>query len=123
MFLACIEAQENASTSSEIEEIFSDILDRARSLDPVNTRQWFEKLNVAQLDGGSLVIGCPDDATVQFMRENCRTSFLRASQQITGHLVTVDFVIDGKNKTSFQSSQPDECIGFKQNPDYTLRFT
>ncbi|MCK4886580.1 MAG: chromosomal replication initiator protein DnaA [Planctomycetes bacterium] len=104
----------------EIEEIFSDILDRARSLDPVNTRQWFDKLNVTQLDGGSLIIGCPDDSTVQFMRENCRTSFLRASQQVTGHLVTVDFVIDDKDEMGLSSSQPDNNIGFKQNPDYTF---
>ncbi len=104
----------------EIEEIFSDILDRAKSLDPVNTRQWFDKLNVAQLDGGSLVISCPDDSTVQFLRANCQTSFLRSAQQITGHLVTVDFVVDDKNQTNLSFDQPDENIGFKQNPDYTF---
>jgi len=106
----------------EIEEIFSDILDRARSIDPVNTRRWFDKLNVAQLDGGSLIIGCPDDATAQFLRDNCRTSFLRASQQVTGHLVTVDFVIDDKDKIGLHSPspEPDVTIGFKQNPDYTF---
>lgn len=104
----------------EIEEIFSDILDRTRSLDPVNTRQWFDKLNVAQLDGGSLVIACPDEATVQFLRENCQASFLRSAQQVTGHLVTVDFIIDDKNKTGLTSSQPDDSIGFRQNPDYTF---
>lgn len=75
----------------EVENIFAEILERAKSLDPVNTRKWFEKLTVLNFDGGSLEIGCPDEATAQFLQDRCKTSFTHAAQQITGHLVAVGF--------------------------------
>ena len=75
----------------EVEDIFADIIDRTKTLDPANARKWFDKLTVLHMDGGSLGIGCPDEVTVQFLQDNCKSSFTRAAQQITGHLVTVDF--------------------------------
>jgi chromosomal replication initiator protein len=78
-------------SAREIENIFADIVDRAKVLDPVNTRKWFEKLTVLRLSGGLLEIGCPDDATAEFLRDNCKKSFTQAAQQITGHLVSVEF--------------------------------
>ena len=82
----------------EVEEIFADILGRAKALDPANTRKWFENLAVLHFDGGLLQIGCPDDATVQFLEDNCKSSFTHAAQQITGHLVTLDFAVDANEK-------------------------
>jgi len=35
-----------------VEDIFADIVERAKALDPANTRKWFEKLTVRHLDGG-----------------------------------------------------------------------
>ena len=78
----------------EVEDIFTDIVDRAKALDPANTRKWFDKLTVCHLDGGSLAVGCPDQATVEFLRDNCKSSFTRAAQQVTGHLITVDFGLE-----------------------------
>jgi chromosomal replication initiator protein len=102
----------------EVEDIFADILDRAKALDPANVRRWFEKLTVSRLSGGSLEIGCPDEATVQFLRDNCKNSFTRAAQQITGRLVTVDFnIISGdKRGRRFERYIP----GPKLHPDYTF---
>ena len=77
----------------EVEDIFTDIIERAKALDPVNSRKWFDKLAAVEMDGGALVIGCPDDATVQFLRDNCAETFTGAAQQITGHLITVEFKI------------------------------
>jgi len=101
-----------------VEEIFADILERAKSLDPANARKWFEKLTVLHFDGGSLEIGCPDDATIQFLRDNCKSSFTWAAQQITGHLVTVGFSVDHQR----QSPPPSKRRGPepKLNPDYTF---
>ena len=82
----------------EVEDIFTDILDRVRALDPANARKWFEKLRVLHLDGGALGIGCPDEATVQFLRDNCKKSFTQAAQQITGHLISVEFKVYTKGK-------------------------
>jgi chromosomal replication initiator protein len=76
---------------AEIENIFAEILDRAKALDPVNTRNWFDNLRVLHLSGGLLEIGCPDDACAHFLQYNCRGAFTKSAQQVTGHLVTVQF--------------------------------
>ncbi|MHC4204656.1 MAG: chromosomal replication initiator protein DnaA [Planctomycetota bacterium] len=102
----------------EVEEIFADILDRAKALDPANTRKWFENLAVLHFDGGSLRIGCPDEATVQFLQDNCKNSFTRAAQQITGHLVTLDFTVEASKKT--ESSDRRYQPSLRLHPDYSF---
>ena len=87
----------------EVEDIFTDIVDRTKTLDPANARKWFDSLTVLHLNGGSLGIGCPDEATVQFLQDNCKSSFTRAAQQITGHLIAVDFSVDGHEKVDSSS--------------------
>ena len=124
----------------EVEDIFTDIIDRTKTLDPANVRKWFDRLTVLHLDGGSLGIGCPDEATVQFLRDNCKSSFTRAAQQITGHLITVDFGVDTHEKPDSSSrrfgsgsdgpilQKKHGSIGFaevkiaplKLHPDYTF---
>ncbi len=88
---------------SEVEDIFTDIIDRTKTLDPANARKWFDSLTVLHLNGGSLGIGCPDEATVQFLQDNCKSSFTRAAQQITGHLIAVDFSVDAHEKVDSSS--------------------
>lgn len=102
----------------EVEDIFVDILERAKSLDPAGTRKWFDELAVLHLDGGSLAVGCPDDASVQYLRDNCKNSFTRAAQQITGHLIAVDFSVhdNGKSEARRRSHQP----ALRLHPDYTF---
>jgi chromosomal replication initiator protein len=102
----------------EVEEIFADILERAKALDPANTRKWFENLAIIHFDGGSLRIGCPDEATVQFLQDNCKNSFTHAAQQITGHLVTLDFTVDVNEKIENidQRFQP----SLRLHPDYSF---
>ena len=102
----------------ELGDIFVDILDRTKALDPVNTRRWFDELTILRLDGGSLQIGCPDEATVQFLRDNCKNSFTRAAQQVTGHLVTIDFCVDSGKKVHPSSLRTEPEL--KLHPDYTF---
>jgi len=102
----------------EVEEIFADILERAKALDPANTRKWFEELAVLHFDGGSLRIGCPDEATVQYLQDNCKSSFTRAAQQITGHLVTLEFSVDVGVKTVSGDRRYQPSL--KLHPDYTF---
>ena len=104
--------------AQEVENIFADILGRAKLLDPANSRKWFEKLTVLRFDGGSLGISCPDEETVQFLHDNCRSSFTRAAQHITGHLVTVDFNVDNFEATPRPTHRPGR--GPKLHPDYTF---
>jgi chromosomal replication initiator protein len=116
----------------EVEDIFADIIDRTKALDPANARKWFDSLTVLHMSGGSLGIGCPDEATVQFLRDNCKSSFTRAAQQITGHLVSVYFEVETNEKPDRDSprfpSGPKEAVLQKKNrieilklhPDYTF---
>ena len=101
-----------------IEDIFADIVERVKALDPVNVRKWFDELTAVCLSGGSLRIGCPDEAVAQFLCDNCRDSFTRAAQQITGHLVAVDFNVDSGEKPS-RRRRPHVCE-LKLHPDYTF---
>ena len=102
----------------EVEDIFADILERAKTLDPVNSREWFKKLTVMYFNGGSLQIGCPDEATVQFLCDNCKSSFTRAAQLITGHLVMVDFALDHQKKIIRRPARREPEL--KLHPDYTF---
>jgi len=116
----------------EVEDIFTDIIDRTKALDPANARKWFDSLTVLNMSGGSLGIGCPDEATVQFLRDNCKSSFTRAAQQVTGHLVSVYFEVETHEKPDRSSppfqSGPKEAVLQKKNrieilklhPDYTF---
>ncbi len=101
-----------------VERIFTDILDRAKALDPVNTRKWFDNLRLLDFTGGSLEIGCPDESCVYFLNKNCRGSFTRASQQITGHLVTVQFSVDGHIKRDSDGRSQEYELSL--HPDYTF---
>jgi chromosomal replication initiator protein len=109
---------EDALVVQDIDTIFADILNRAKALDPANTRNWFDALTPISFDGGSLAIGCPDRSMVQFLTDNCKTSFTRAAQQITGYLVTVSFHVDS-NRNVVVSSQA-SSVGPKLHPDYTF---
>ena len=116
----------------EVEDIFADIIDRTKTLDPANARKWFDKLTVLQMDGGSLGIGCPDEVTVRFLQDNCKSSFTRAAQQITGHLVTVDFGVGtsrefDSSSRRFSSGSDGSILheehksgSLKLHPDYTF---
>jgi chromosomal replication initiator protein len=101
-----------------IDNIFVDIIERAKALDPVNTRMWFDKLTVLHLNGGSLEIGCPDEAMVEYLSEKCKGTFTRAAQERTGYLVSVEFKVDlqGKEFPSLTKLQK----GLKLHPDYVF---
>jgi len=100
----------------DVEQIFSDIVERARRLDAQNSRGWFDQLRLVHLNGGSLLVGCDEQAKQQFLEDNSRKSFTLAAQQITGHLVTVGFVVDNGHKidTAVAAYQRQ----FKLHPDY-----
>jgi chromosomal replication initiator protein len=100
-----------------IEDIFGLIIDRVKVIDPVNTRKWFDDLTAAHFDAGLLKVGCPDDAMVEFLRDNCKAAFTRAAQQVTGHLVTVDFCLHTDGTTLHRKRSEGEV---KLHPDYTF---
>ena len=97
--------------------IFADILERVKNLDPVNTRKWFDELEILGFEGGILEVGCPDDNTAQYLDDNCRNSFTNASQDITGHLVSVKFTV---TKAQSLQSATTRQGAVRLHPDYTF---
>jgi chromosomal replication initiator protein len=101
-----------------VEQIFADIVARARRLDAHNSRNWFDQLRLVHLNGGSLLIGCQDHARRQYLEDNCGKIFTLAAQQITGHLVTIGFTVENGEKTDSAVSLRQRQ--FKLHPDYTF---
>ena len=104
--------------AGDVENIFADIVDRAKALDPVNTRKWFEELTVNHLEGGLLEIGCPDESMIEYLADNCKGTFTRSAQQITGHLVTVEFKPPRNRYSSQSPSSSAYATSLKLHPDY-----
>jgi len=100
-------------------EIFEGILQRVKTLDPVNTRKWFDELTVLQFRGGLLQVACPDEATAQFLQDNCLVSFTKAAQAETGHLVSIKFSA-GDDKLSPPSGRQSQR-SVKLHPDYSFK--
>ncbi len=104
-------------SAREVESIFAEIVERARASDPTNARTWFDALKVVRFDGGSIGIGCPDEASVRFLEQNCKANFTRIAQQITSHLVTVDFLIGtGGSQKAVELLSPGPAL----HADYTF---
>lgn len=99
-------------------DMFEKIVSRAKVLDPVNSRKWFDELVAMSLDKGELEIGCPDEASAQFLEDNCLGSFMQAAQNVTGHLVGVRFsVYEGDDGIAKQRGSDGEI---RLHPDYTF---
>ena len=104
----------------EIRDSFAKIVERVRTLDPVNARKWFNDLIVLDFDGGLLQIGCPDKSMVQFLEDNSRSSFTQAAQNITGYLVSVEFKAIEMNQQEESEPELDQIRTFRLNPDLTF---
>ncbi len=109
-------------TTQETARIYSDILDKVKAIDPINTRKWFDELNPISFDGGTLQIGCPENSMTQYLTDTCLPAFTQAAQNITGHLVSVCFQTVSQEPRAPQPARPlpeTEQI-FKLHPDYTF---
>jgi chromosomal replication initiator protein len=109
----------NPLATQDITEILANIVERAKSLDPVNSRKWFDELVLVQFDGGLLEIGCPDEASAQFLQDNCLAVFTQSVQNITGHLVSVKFGVSRPPQFSKTSADRPRWSP-KLHPDYTF---
>jgi chromosomal replication initiator protein len=100
----------------DTQDIFAAILERVRSLDPANARYWFAELSVSRFAGGVLEVCCPNEAAAQFLQDNCKSSFVLAAQQATGHLVSISF------RAAAQAASARQAVGDEPrlHPDYTF---
>ena len=105
--------------SSDTAKLFQDILQRVKSVDPVNVRSWFNQLKMVSFDGGHLVIAAPDKAMKQYLEDNSKSHFTQATQSLTGYLVSIEFVIG--NGSVLEPRRLDvEKTEIKLNPDLTF---
>ncbi|MBC8377695.1 MAG: chromosomal replication initiator protein DnaA [Planctomycetes bacterium] len=101
-------------------EILEEILERVKAIDPVNTRKWFDDLQITSFDHGLLQIGCPDQSCAEFLLDHCLPTFTQAAQNITGHLVSVQFIpADQPQKTEILPAA-EKAGRFRLHPDYTF---
>jgi chromosomal replication initiator protein len=101
-------------------EILDDILNRVKTIDPVNTRQWFDDLHIQTFDHGFMQIACPDQSCAEFLQDHCLATFTQAAQNVTGHLVSVHFSCDGE---LFSGTGAEQAVAHKHvrlHPDYTF---
>jgi len=105
-------------TTQDKINVFLEIVHQVKRLDPVNVRKWFDELVLVQFDGGLLEIGCPDEASAQFLQDNCLAGFTQSAQNITGHLVSVKFSV---SRSQLSETYDDLSQGsLKLHPNYTF---
>ena len=98
-------------------EILNDVLDRVKAIDPVNVRTWFDDLHITAFDHGLMQIACPDQSCAQYLQDRCAASFTQAAQNITGHLVSVNFF---DVSTRPDPRQTGAAKHVRLHPDYTF---
>lgn len=103
---------------NNVENLFSDIVSKARAIDPENARGWFDKLVPVQMEGGLLRIACPDDNTVQFLKDKLQSTFAKAAQRVTGHLISVEFVNDHHSPAATRKPRLKSPVAL--HPDYSF---
>ena len=87
-FFHCIGIRKEILARQDIEQVFTDIIERAKHLDAHNSRKWFDDLRLVHLNGGSLMIGCEDQAKQQYQASKAFSGlFLIGSKSNLGHQV------------------------------------
>lgn len=106
-------------------ENINSILEKVKASDPQNCRAWFNRLRLADFEGGLMRINCPDKAAAQYLEDNCKTSFIRAAQSVTGRLVTVEFITAASAdepkaqqvKSAARYEEQNDDIPYRLHPD------
>ncbi len=68
------------------------VLEHMRRHHATICRQWFEQLEPLSLRGGRLTIATTTPGYRSYLQNHCREPFTEAAQQVTGALVSVEFV-------------------------------
>ncbi len=102
-------------------ETLEKILTRVKSIDPVNTRKWFDDLRITAFDHGLMQIACPDQSRAEFLQDHCSATFTQAAQAVTGHLVSVQFLEASDQQPPVEvTAAPAKAGRVRLHPDYTF---
>ena len=87
-------------------------------------RTWFEQIEPAGLENGALRIEVPELSWQQYLQQVCNDAFVEATQNITGHLIAVEYVHSALASRRDMSPEPvdtgsaGDFVYF--SPDYTF---
>ncbi len=101
-------------------ELLEEILERVKKTDPVNTRKWFDELHIVAFDHGIMQIGCPDQSCAEFLQDHCLHTFTQAAQNITGHLISTQFIRSDQANTVSTAPIAEKAGRMRLHPDYTF---
>lgn len=84
-------------------------------------RSWFEQIEPIGLERGLLRIAVSERSWLDYLQRLCNDSFTEAAQRITGHLITIDYVLTKQGVLS-EAELPEagehSWEAFYLNPDY-----
>ncbi|MBN1436739.1 MAG: chromosomal replication initiator protein DnaA [Sedimentisphaerales bacterium] len=106
-------------------DIWDRVLRHVQKNHSEHWRNWFEQIEPASLDNGTLRIEVADNSWRQYLKQYCTEAFTQAAQQVTGHLISIEYVSseqDDENqpqgKDYRDSSDQTDLLCF--SPDYTF---
>ena len=87
-------------------------------------RSWFEQIEPVGLQGGMLRASVDNRAEQQYLERTCAGAFCEAAQQVTGHLISVEFVCEDGEELGPAGPDVAEVIRDEDmlylSPDYTF---
>lgn len=104
--------------TKELDSFLDELIQDVQKIDPVNSRKWFENLEIIKFDGGLLEIGCPDEGKAHFLKDNCSAAFMQVAQKKTGYLVSVNFTSSNGSPAAPIAQKSRWAV--KLHPDYTF---
>ncbi|MBN2210644.1 MAG: chromosomal replication initiator protein DnaA [Sedimentisphaerales bacterium] len=88
-------------------------------------RNWFEQIEPLSLERGVLRLAVTERSWRQYLQQVCNDRLVAAAQQVTGHLISLEYVSDEQESesdipsiSSKSSSPQEELLYF--SPDYTF---
>ena len=102
-------------------DIWDQILRCVQKGQPQLWRSWFEQVEPIALQNGTLRASVTARAEQQYLERHCSRAFRDAAQQVTGHLISVEFLCD-ENQTDphAETSSVREEDMLYLSPDYTF---
>ena len=86
-------------------------------------RSWFEQIEPISLENGLLQLGVPERSWLSYLHHICNVSLTEAAQQITGHLISLEYVhTDNQHleESVYPGGTGEETELFCYSPDYTF---
>lgn len=103
--------------------IWDKVLRHVQKYHSQHWRSWFEQIEPLALEHGILRIAVPERSWLQYLKQTCNDSFKHAAQQITGHLISLEYVhTDQDNLAPTDAEEPPatDANWFYFSPDYTF---